>query len=157
MPPDPRYIPSTIDSCALSPPDPGEEAATVEILAILSAGNISILLPHTVQAEISHPATPAKIKARAAEFVYTIETPLTPPEEKRLGEITAILQGNATPGRHDADAKHVFVATKYGTYFVTVDGRILKRRDALQRVSGAIILTPSQWLHTYRRHCAMYP
>jgi membrane peptidoglycan carboxypeptidase len=50
--------------------------------------------------------------------------------ERRRVEL--LLQGNAKPGKHISDARHLFEAGKYGGgYFVTNDQRILDKRVEL--------------------------
>ncbi len=46
--------------------------------------------------------------------------------------VRAILQGNAGPHRHQADASHLSEAAETGcAYFITNDRRILKKRPEL--------------------------
>jgi hypothetical protein len=65
-------------------------------------------------------------------------------ERELYRRVRDILQGNAAPGKHDADAQHVAEAAKYGGYFITHDRRINHtKRQALQA-----ILPPSFWIVT---------
>jgi hypothetical protein len=43
--------------------------------------------------------------------------------------INQIFQGKARPGKHAADASHVSEAADRCSYFITHDGRTLKKRD----------------------------
>lgn len=50
-------------------------------------------------------------------------------------KVRVILQGNAAPGRHAADASHLCEAVESGCgYFITNDKRILRKRSELERV-----------------------
>jgi len=55
-------------------------------------------------------------------------------EERRHRIIEQELTGNARPGKHSADADHLFEAAKYGGYFITHDERVLKRAGRLRDV-----------------------
>jgi hypothetical protein len=77
---------------------------------------------------------------------------LTPGEKSRLTKIHNILTGNGKPQNVADDARHVFEAQKYGSYFVTTDERLLKRADEIRTECGVDILRPSQFLelvHNY--------
>lgn len=52
-------------------------------------------------------------------------------DERR--RVAAVLQGNARPGKHAADASHLSEAAETGcAYFVTHDKRILDKREELR-------------------------
>ena len=59
-------------------------------------------------------------------MIYTTSVTLTPTERTRLSRIQAILAGNGKPVNVADDARHLFEAQKYGSYFVTTDERLLK-------------------------------
>jgi hypothetical protein len=44
------------------------------------------------------------------------------------------LQGNARPGKHAADADHLFEAEKYCAYFITHDRRILDKAGKMRNL-----------------------
>jgi uncharacterized protein with PIN domain len=79
-------------------------------------------------------------------LIYTIETSLTSDEQSGKAKILRILAGNGKPEKMAKDAEHVFEADKYGSYFVTTDERILKKREELKDIVSVHILKPSELL-----------
>ena len=69
-------------------------------------------------------------------------------EIKKQREIERILAGNGKVENILKDAKHIFEAHKYGSYyFITNDKGILKRADMLSTVCNVKkILKPSEFL-----------
>jgi hypothetical protein len=51
-----------------------------------------------------------------AAQIFTIETGLSAGEADTRARIAAAVQGNATPGKHAADAQHLSETTKYRGY-----------------------------------------
>jgi hypothetical protein len=47
------------------------------------------------------------------------------------------------------DAEHVYEASKYGSYFVTTDERILKREKELFDLCTVTVVKPSEMLQIY--------
>jgi hypothetical protein len=66
--------------------------------------------------------------------VFSYKVGLNAEEQRRHRIIKQELQGNANPGKHEADADHLFEAAKYGGYFITHDHRILTRAGRLREV-----------------------
>lgn len=128
---------------------PGD-AAVEEILALHDGGKVTLLLPYSVKSEIEHPHTPTATKKRAAGFIYTEPVSRTPDELRRHDEIRDLLRGKAQPGKHAKDAFHVVEASKYGSYFVTRDERIIKNRDEIRKRLGLDVVTPEEFLDRYR-------
>ena len=61
-----------------------------------------------------------------------------------------ILTGQGKPENSAADARHVFEAQKYGSYFITTDARILKRAEELQAACDINIVLPREFLALVR-------
>jgi predicted nucleic acid-binding protein len=60
---------------------------------------------------------------------------LIPDQRAARQKVRAILQGNAKPGAHAADASHLSEAAETGCgYFITHDKRMLKKRTELHAV-----------------------
>ena len=143
---------SFLDDCAFDPKcSPEETEAARQILELSGTHAVGVLLAHSVQGEIEHPRTPGTVKTAAAGMFYTISTSLTRTEQAKKRAIHAILTGNANPARHEADATHVFEASKYGGCFITTDGRILGKAAELWRVCRVRVVKPSAWLAAYRQ------
>ena len=125
-----------------------------EILRLLDTdeGDFSVLLPHSVKAEIAHPNTPPDVKRRAARLIYSMPTRLTAPELATHEEIRTLIQGNAKPGQHDRDAFHLVESAKYGRHFITNDGRLLKKANEIWAMLHLKVLKPSEFLAAYFSH-----
>jgi len=157
---DPRRVNVLFDANAFDPP--GDDAAGVErLLALYAAGKINLIAPGGVRAETRHPHTPAAVREIVATKIYSLPVTLTGPEQQQLACIGAILRGNAAPGKHDADAHHVFEAAKYGGgYFITHDRRInqTKRRELEAVLPPSLwIVTLTEFLQIFDRYEAEYP
>lgn len=109
------------------------------LLALIEHGQISVVIPHSVVNEIGHPKTPHWVKAISNASIVTFPVSRTPPENARLEQIKTLLRGNALSAKHDADAEHLFEASKYGgRYFVTYDARILSKSKEINAIIGPI-------------------
>ena len=135
-----------LDSCAFDPKYSPEDEASVELFDLYKKGKLLLQIAHSTQKEIEHPNTPAWVKAEAQNLIYTIQVQLTPNEVATLRKIETILAGNGKVGNITQDARHVFEAQKYGSYFITTDTRILDRAGALLKSCGVVIVRPSEFL-----------
>ena len=91
-------------------------------------------MPKRVREEIQNSRTPAHVQEAALPKLFTIPVGLNSDEQRRKRIIEQELQGDARPGKHMADADHLFEAAKYGGYFITYDQRILTRAGRLREV-----------------------
>ena len=146
---DPRYGNNFIDANVLDRTGGPEDAAVDEILRLKDEGAFTLLLPHSVKAEIEHPNTPAEVKRRAEWFIYSMPVQLTAPELATHDKIRALIQGNAQTGQHAKDAFHLVESAKYGRHFITNDGRLLKKADDIWRMLHLRVLRPSEFLDAY--------
>jgi hypothetical protein len=128
---DPRICPIAIDANALNRDGSDHDNLVDRLLGLSSAGTIRLFLPKRVREEILHPRTPTHIQKAAGLQIFTIGVGLNSDEQRRHRIITQELEGNAKPGKHEADADHLFEAAKYGGYFITHDDRILTRAGRL--------------------------
>ena len=150
---DPARCNVAVDASGLSRPagDIVRAEQVDRLLELYSDGRLRLILPHGVWDELHRAGTPAAKSAAANEMIFTIKTSLTTDEQRRRQVIKAALQGNAKPGKHDADAEHLAEAAKYGGYFITHDERILKRSPALRDALGPAlqVVTLTDFLATY--------
>ena len=152
----PRFGNNFIDANVLDRTGGSEDAAVDEILRI-RWGAFTLLLPHSVKAEIAHPNTPADVKKRSMEFVYSLPVELTPDEQANHDRIRVLIQGNAKPGQHDNDAIHLVESAKYGRHFITNDGRLLKKAGEIWEMLELKVLRPSEFLAAYLAHAERRP
>ena len=123
-----------IDANALDRVDPARAAAIDRLWELHQANEINLIVPKGVRAEFLHPRTPKNVKELGLQQIYTLQVELTADEIRQLREIELELQGNARPGKHAADAGHLFEAAKYCSYFITHDDRILDRAGKLRSI-----------------------
>ena len=124
------------------------------VIALREANEINFVVPGSVRVETSHPNTPTNVQAAMLPEIHTLPVSRTAGEEATLYQIRAILRGNAQPGKHDADADHLFEASKYGGgYIITHDRRMLDKRDELRHLIGVAlaIVTLEEFLAAYDR------
>ena len=152
MPMNPWITNSFLDTCAFDPKYHPEDQAATELFRLHQVEGLGIRLAHSNQKEVDHPNTPAWVKTKAAALVYTTNVTLTPGEKSRLRKIHVILTGNGKRENVEDDARHIFEAQKYGSYFVTTDQRLLKRADEIRTECGVEILRPSQFLGLVHSH-----
>jgi hypothetical protein len=153
---DPRFGNNFIDANVLDRTGGPEDTAVSEILRI-RWGAFTLLLPHSVKAEIAHPNTPAEVKKRSMEFVYSTPVHLTPDEQATHDRKRVLIQGNAKPGQHDRDAFHLVESAKYGRHFITNDGRLLKKAGEIWGMLHLKVLKPSEFLAAYLAHTEKRP
>ena len=154
MPINPFITNNFLDTCAFDPKYHPEDKAAQEIFRLHEENELSLLLAHSVAKEIQHPNTPRWVKEYASTMIFTIDADESKSEARFLGEIEAILAGNGKRDTIKQDAEHILVCQKYGSYFITADRRILKRRDALYRLCSIVILKPSEFLILARDYIA---
>lgn len=141
-----------IDSCAFDPKYAPEDAASIEIFEFRREKDLPLVIAHSTLKEIEHPNTPSWVKDEAQALIYSLRVQLTADELKILRKIESILAGNGKVENIAQDARHIFEAQKYGSYFITTDSRILKRADALRNEVSVMVLKPSEFLALARQH-----
>jgi hypothetical protein len=141
---DPRKVNVLFDANAF---DRGaDDGAEVDrLLALQASGKINLIAPGGVRHETQHPHTPASVRQAVSGQIFSLPVGINQSEKQQLNRIRSVLQGNASPGTHDADARHVFEAAKYGGgYFITHDRRI----NQTKRQELETVLPPSLWIVT---------
>ena len=151
---DPRRTNILVDSCAFDPKYSPEDKASETLFKLSQENEIILIVAHSNQKEIEHPNTPAWVKREAQSRIYTIETGLTDNERSMKTKILGILAGDGKPEKMRQDAEHVYEASKYGSYFVTTDERILKREKELYECRTVTVLRPSEMLRIYQEYAS---
>ncbi len=136
-----------LDSCAFDPKYEPEHTAARKIYQLWESGVLLIQIAHSTLKETEHPSTPSWVKDAAGSLLFTEEVNLADEEKSMLARIERVLAGKGKVENIKQDARHVFEAQKYGSYFITADTRILKRATELREISGGIhVVTPSEFL-----------
>ncbi len=137
---DPRICNIAVDANALNRDGNGELVDRFEEL--VQSGKVSVVLAGGVRKEIMHPRAPQAKKNALLPQIFNLRPELTVSQMHNRDAIRLCLQGNAKPGKHDADAYHLSEAAETGCgFFITNDGRMLRKRVAL-----AGLLPPSLFI-----------
>ncbi len=116
-----------LDSSAFNPSIPAEMKALLQLLEMKEAGELDIVVPHSVMTEINNPSTPSYVKEIACSQIYSIEVQLNPEEKIKRERVLSVVTGNGSKEKMRPDAYHIWDAMKYGAqFFVTLDKRLLK-------------------------------
>ena len=91
--------------------------------------------PEECDPRIQHPRTPDDVRAAFAPQIFNLQPGLNSSQWDTRRRVQAILQGNAKPDKHKADASHLSEAAETGcAYFITHDKRILDKSLELATV-----------------------
>ncbi len=113
---------------------PRRDALVDRFRTLASVGTLTVVVAGGVRAEVQHPRTPSDVKNAVLPQKFNLRPGLNTPQRDSRRRVEAVLQGNARPGKHSADASHLSEADETGcAYFITHDGRILAKRDDLHR------------------------
>jgi hypothetical protein len=103
----------------------------------MATGTLNVVVAGGVRGEVQHPKTPDHVKDGVLPRIFNLRPGLNPTQQTERRRVAAILQGNAQPETHAADASHLCEAPETGCgYFITHDRPILKERDELAPVVG---------------------
>lgn len=152
---DPRICNVIFDANAFNRDGGPGDADVDRILELGRAGKINLIAPWSVREEIGDPRTPATVRTAGMLQIFTYRVGQTAAEIDLFQRVRAILRGNAAAGKHDADARHVVEAAKYGGYFITHDRRINhSKREAVQAAlpPSLTIVTLSDFLAIYDKY-----
>jgi hypothetical protein len=144
-----------LDSCAFDPKYHPEDFSSRVIYKLYESGKLILHITHSNQKELEHPNTPSWVKKLAGTLIFSYNVPLVDEELAPKKAILKILAGNGSPERMREDAEHVFNASKYGSYFVTTDVRILKRQEELRRLCSIHVLKPSEMIEIIKSYEAI--
>ena len=152
MPINPWISNNFLDSCAFDPKYSPEDKAANEILRLHKEDELLIIVAHSTEKEIEHPNTPNWVKNEAAKLLYTFRVSLTPDENALLRRIEQAIAGEGKVANITQDARHIFEAQKYGSYFITTDTRLLRRAPLIRTICRVHILKPSEFLKVVRSY-----
>ena len=141
-----------LDSCAFDPANREEQQAADELFRLHREKELSLAIAHSTKREIEHPNTPHWVKREASAKLFSMQVQLTPQELTIKNKLHALITGNGKAEKYAADAEHIFEAQKYGSYFVTADGRLLDKASEVRALCGVIVLLPSELLHLVTQH-----
>jgi hypothetical protein len=115
-------------------------------------GVLHVVLGGGVREEVQHPKSPEEKKAALLPQIFNLRPGRTTAQETERRRVAEILQGNAQLRKHAADASHLSEAAETGcSYFITHDGRILRKRRGLRSV-----LPPNMWIVTLQEFLEIF-
>jgi hypothetical protein len=152
MPINPWISNNFLDSCAFDPKYSLEDKAAIEIFRLNKEEELLIIIAHSTQKEIEHPNTPNWVKCEAANLLYTLKISLPPDERTLLLRIEEAIAGEGKVANIDQDARHIFEAQKYGSYFITTDKRLLRKGPLIRSICRVYILKPTEFLNLVRSY-----
>jgi hypothetical protein len=105
---DPRECNVTIDNNALDRNGAPSDMLIERLLELQRSRKVNIVVPQGVRREAQHPNTPADVREEFSSKIFTIPTELTGQELQERRRVELVIQGNAKPGKHISDARHLF-------------------------------------------------
>jgi hypothetical protein len=124
---DPRRVNIGLDANALDRDGSNRDRLVDRFRHLSDVGILRVVVAGGVRDEIQHPQTPGDVQAAVLPQIFNLR-----PEPIEPQRVHQILQGNALPGAHTADASHLSEAAETGCgYFITHDKRMLKKRVEL--------------------------
>ncbi len=154
MPLDPRRCNIALDANALDRNGSDRNALVDRFSKLLTERTINVVLAGGVRHETAHPNTPPDVKRAMLGQIFNLQPGLNRQQQAERAKVRTILQGNAKPGAHAADASHISEAAETGCcYFITEEKRILKKREELASVipPSLEILSLSEFFEIYDR------
>jgi hypothetical protein len=150
---DPRRANISIDGNVFNRGAGHESDSLIDRLEQLEAdGTINFVMAGGIRDEVLNPATPARKQEAVQTKIFNLRPGLNSDQRKARGEVAAVLQGNAKPETHAADASHLSEAAETGCcYFITHDERIIKKRSEL-----AVALPPTLQIVTLREFLGIF-
>jgi len=132
---DPRICNISCDANALDQDVSVRDRFVTRFCELSASGTLSVVVAGGVRTEVQHPNTPGNVKDSILPKIFNLRPGLNTSQQAERRRVQAVLQGNARPGKHAADASHLSEAAETGcAYFITHDKRILDKRDDLRNV-----------------------
>lgn len=121
---DPRICNIALDANALDRDGSARNQLVDRFEKLAADGTLNVVLPGGVRDEINNPGTPRAVKDAFLQRIFNLRPGLVAEQQAARRRVLAILEGNAKPGKHAADASHLSEAAETGCgYFVTQDAR----------------------------------
>lgn len=132
---DPRISNIGLDANALDLDGTAKDRLVERFRELSTGATLNPVVAGGVRNEVQHPRTPRNVRNDVLPQIFNLRPGLNSTQQAERREVAAILQGNAKPGAHAADASHLSEAAETGCgYFITHDRRILAKRGELARI-----------------------
>ena len=114
------------------------------------SGPLSVVIAGGVREEVRHHRTPGHVRNDVMGKIYNLRPAPNTEQRSVRRAVRAVLQGNAQPGKHAADASHLCEAAETGcAYFITEDKRVLAKRQKLEAYLRLTILTLREFMEVF--------
>src|SRR5262249_2679545 len=147
---DPRICNIGLDANALDRDGTDRDRLVERFRKLSDARTVKVVVAGGVRGEVQHPRTARNVKDAVLPQIFNLRPGLTASQRAERCRVEVILQGNALPEKHTADASHLSEAAETGCgYFITHDNRILEKRIELQAAlpPSLTIVTLAEFFH----------
>lgn len=132
---DPRITNITHDADILDRDGSVRDALVDRFLALTASRKLTVVIAGGVRQQVQHPHTPDDVKSAVLPQIFNLRAELNTSQRDTRRRILTVLQGNALPETHAADASHLAEAVEIGcAFFIARDKRFFKKRDELRKV-----------------------
>jgi hypothetical protein len=132
---DPRRTNIAHDADVLDQDGTARDALVGRFHALAASRRLKVVIPGGVRQQVQHPHTPADVQRAVLPQIFNLRAGLNTTQQDTRRRILAVLQGNARPETHAADASHLAEAVETGcAFFIARDKRFFKKRDELRQV-----------------------
>ena len=104
---DPRRVNVALDTNALNRDGSPRDALVDRLIALIDGGEVNVVLGGLVRKEASDPRTPSVVRDAMMPRIFNLQPGLIDAQKERRRKVAAIMQGNAQPETHAADAQHL--------------------------------------------------
>jgi len=132
---DPRITNIAHDADVLDRDGTARDALVDRFTALAGSRRLKVVVPGGVRQQVQHLHTPPDVQRAVLPQIFNLRPGLNPAQQDTRRRIRAILQGNARPETHAADASHLAEAVETGcAFFIARDKRFFKKRGELGKV-----------------------
>jgi hypothetical protein len=132
---DPRITNIAHDADVLDRDGTARDILVDRFLALAASRKLHVVIPDGVRQQVQHAHTPADVLQAVLPQIFNLRPGLNRGQQDTRRLIAAVLQGNARPETHSADASHLAEAAETGCgFFIARDKRFFKKRNELREV-----------------------